>query len=463
MFKPTESQNFRFTYNRAYSTPANFSFFLDLIQAHNAGGLPYDVRAMGVPPEGGWDYRRSCSASLAGGLCMRSPFVSTLGAREHVRGRERGGVLPNGARHRQAAASLVGRRTRSHSERAQSHERAGGFGAALSRRQWQRGRSGVVTHIDPLKASFVNNYEVGYKGLAGNSTRLSASGWYQQRINFITAAQISTPNVFLEPNSLGAYLGAQITGALIAQGMPAAQAQATAAAAAPAIAAGLAKVPLGTVTFDNAKLANRPDVLFTYRNVDKTITLWGLDLGFDQTLTDRFSVEGTYSFVNKDSFSEVADPGAGPLRINSPKNKGSLTGHFNDDRRGFKAELRARYTEGFAVNSGVYASGVTFSSPGTTCNAATNVGCYQYPAVPTAILLDAGFSMSLPQPREGSKLVRERDQPAGPPGPDVRRCAVARPPRHDAAAVQLLRSQVSGLSSQVAGFRCCHRGPAAFV
>ena len=173
-----------------------------------------------------------------------------------------------------------------------------------------RGRSGVVTHIDPLKASFVNNYEVGYKGLAGNSTRLSAAGWYQQRINFITAAQISTPNVFLEPNSLGAYLGAQITGALIAQGMPAAQAQATAAAAAPAIAAGLAKVPVGTVTFDNAKLANRPDVIFTYRNVDKTITLWGLDLGFDQTITDRFSVEGTYSFVNKDSFSEVADPGA---------------------------------------------------------------------------------------------------------------------------------------------------------
>lgn len=400
VFKPTESQNFRFTYNRAYSTPANFSFFLDLIQAHNVNGLPYDVRAMGVPPEGGWDYRRSCSASLAGGLCMRSPFVSTLGAANTY-------VDANAAAYYQTALAII---------KPQLPASAAGLVPilnALNPTSTQVGSvlrylvgngaavdPASVTHIDPLKASFVNNYEVGYKGLAGNSTRLSAAGWYQQRINFITGAQISTPNVFLEPNSLGAYLGTEITKALVAQGMPAAQAQATAAAAVPFIAAGLAKVPVGTVPFDNAKLANRPDVMFTYRNVDKTITLWGLDLGFDQTLTDRFSVEGTYSFTNKDSFSEVSDPGAGPLRINSPKNKGSLTGHFNDDRRGFKAELRTRYTEGFAVNSGVYVSGVTFSSPGATC--ANNVGCYQYPAVPTAFLLDAGFTKSLPQIGKGA-------------------------------------------------------------
>lgn len=398
-FKPSESQNFRFTYNRAYSTPANFSFFLDLIQAHNAGGLPYDVRAMGVPPASGWDYRRSCAATLAGGYCMRSPFASSLGAANNF-------VDANAAAYYQTALAIV---------KPQLPASVAGLIPILNALNPTSAQVGSVlryligsgaavdpttlTHIDPLKASFVNNYEVGYKGLAGTSTRLSASAWYQQRINFITAAQISTPNVFMEPNSLGAYLGAQIAGALIAQGLPAAQAQATAAAAAPAIAAGLAKVPVGTVTFDNAKLANRPDVLFTYRNVDKTIELWGLDLGFDQTLTDRFSLEGTYSFVNKDSFSEVADPGAGPLRINSPKNKGTVTLHF-DDRSKFKAELRARYTEGFAVNSGVYASGVNFSLPGQTCTSATGVGCYQYPAVPTATLLDAGFT--LPMPKLGS-------------------------------------------------------------
>jgi iron complex outermembrane receptor protein len=400
-FKPAESQNFRFTYNRAYSTPANFSFFLDLIQAHNAGGLPYDVRAMGVPPSSGWDYRRSCSAALAGGLCMRSPFVSTLGAANTF-------VDANAAAYYQTALAIVKPQLPASVAALVPilnalNPTSTQVGSVL---RYLVGNGDVVspsslTHIDPLKASFVNNYEIGYKGLAGSSTRLSVSGWYQQRINFITAAQISTPNVFLEPNSLGAYLGAQITGALIAQGMPAAQAQATAAAAAPAIAAGLAKVPLGTVTFDNAKLANRPDVLFTYRNVDKTITLWGLDLGFDQTLDDRFSLEGTYSFVNKDSFSEVADPGAGPLRINSPKNKGSVTLHF-DNRAKFKAQVGARYTQGFAVNSGVYTSGVNFSLPGQTCVAATGAGCYQYPAVPTSTLLDAGFTLAIPQIGRGA-------------------------------------------------------------
>lgn len=322
-FKPTESQNFRFTFNRAYSTPANFSFFLDLIQAHNVSGLPYDVRAMGVPPATGWDYRRSCASALAGGLCMRSPFASTIGAANTF-------VDANAAAYYQTVLAIL---------TPQLNASAPALMPILSRLNPTSAQVGSVlrylvgntspvdpasvTRIDPLKASFVNNYEVGYKGLAGKSTNLSASMWYQQRINFITAAQISTPNVFMEPNSLGAYLGTQIVTALVASGMPLAQAQATAADAVPKIAAGFAAVPVGTVTFDNAKLANRPDVLFTYRNVDKTITLWGLDLGFDQTLNERFSLEANYSFVSKDSFPEVADPGAGPLRINAAKNKGA--------------------------------------------------------------------------------------------------------------------------------------------
>ena len=401
VFKPTESQNFRFTYNRAYSTPANFSMFLDLLQVRNAGGLPYNVRAMGVPPSEGWDYRRTCAAGLAGGLCMRSPFPSALGGVNTY-------VDANAAAYYQAALAAV---------RPQLPAAVAGLIPILNALNPTSAQVGSVlrylvgngdavapsslTRIDPLKASFVSNYEIGYKGLAGGSTRLSASGWYQQRINFITAAQIATPSVFIEPTSLGAYLGTAITTALVGQGMPLAQAQATAAAAVPGIAAGLARVPVGTVTFDNEKLANRPDVMFTYRNVDKTISLWGVDFGFDQTITDRVSLEGTYSFVNKDTFTEVSDPGAGPLRINAPKNKGSLTLHFNDQRRNLKTELRARYAEGFAVNSGVYSSGVRFALPGTSCTA-TGTGCYQYDAVPTATLLDAGFTLDLRRFAEGA-------------------------------------------------------------
>jgi outer membrane receptor for ferrienterochelin and colicins len=404
VFKATESQNFRFTYNRAYSTPANFSMFLDLIQLRNAGGLPYDVRAMGVPPDGGWDYRRTCASALAGGLCMRSPFGSSLGAANSF-------VDANAAAYYQAALAIV---------KPQLPASIAGLVPILnalnptstqvgSVLHWLVGSADAVnpaslTPIEPLKASFVNNYELGYKGLIGSGTRVSVSGWSQERINFVTAAQISTPSVFLDPTTLGAYLGAQITAALVAQGLPLTQAQATAAAAVPGITAGLAKVPLGTITFDNAKLANRPDVMFTYRNVDKTITLMGLDFGFDQTLTDRFSLEGTYSHVDKESFPEIDGGGGQPLRLNSPKNKGSLAGHFNDERRGFKAELRARHADGFAVNSGVYTSGVDFSVPGKQCvsEADTPDACYQYSAVPSATLIDAGFSLAVPRLGNGA-------------------------------------------------------------
>lgn len=398
VFKPTESQNFRFTYNRAYSTPANFSMFLDLLQVRNAGGLPYNVRAMGVPPDGGWDYRRTCAAGLAGGLCMRSPFPSTLGAVNTY-------VDANAAAYYRAAVAAISSQLPAsllpilNSLNPTSTQVGSvmryliGNGDAVS--------PSSLRHIDPLKASFTNNYEVGYKGLVGGSTRLSVSGWSQQRINFITAAEIATPNVFMEPNSLGAYLGTAIVTALVGQGMPLAQAQATAAAAVPAIAGGLARIPVGTVTFDNEKLANRPDVMFTYRNVDKTISLWGVDLGFDQTINDQLSLEGTYSFVNKDSFTEMADPSGQPLRINAPKNKGSLALHFDDARRNFKTEVRARYTEGFAINSGVYASGVNFARPGQAC-VANGAGCYQYAPVPTSTLLDAGFTLALPRIGKGA-------------------------------------------------------------
>jgi len=399
VYKPAESQNFRFTYNRAYSTPANFSMFLDLLQARNVGGLPFNVRAMGVPPEGGWDYRRTCAPGLAGGLCMRSPFPSALGTPNTYVDANAAAYFPAviQALSSRLPANLLPILTALNPTSAQvgSVMRYLGDSVAVN--------PSSLTPIEPLKASFVNNYEIGYKGLAGGSTRLSASGWYQQRINFITAAQNSTPNVFMDSTSLRTYLTTQITAALVAQGVPQAQAQATATAAAQQLTPGLASVPLGTVTFDNQKLANRPDVMYTYRNVDRTISLWGVDVGFDQTLTPRFSLEGTYSFVNKATFDVVSDPRSDSLRLNAPKNKGSLTLRFDDVARNFKSELRARYTEGFAVNSGVYASNVNEQLPGqTTCPPTGGTGCYQYAPVPTATLIDAGFTLGLPNIAKGA-------------------------------------------------------------
>ena len=73
MFKPSEDQSFRATFNRAFSTPSNNNLFLDILAAPNVGGSPFNVRALGVP-EGGFHFRGYCGAGGVSDLCMRSPW-----------------------------------------------------------------------------------------------------------------------------------------------------------------------------------------------------------------------------------------------------------------------------------------------------------------------------------------------------------------------------------------------------
>ena len=71
VFKPTDEQNFRVTYNHAFSTPTTNNLFLDLL----AGRIPsngtqlFGVRALGVP-KAGFQFMRNCATGL-GSFCMR--------------------------------------------------------------------------------------------------------------------------------------------------------------------------------------------------------------------------------------------------------------------------------------------------------------------------------------------------------------------------------------------------------
>ena len=51
-FKPTPSQHFRVTYNRAFATPANYQFFADETVQPLAPGLPYQLQLVGMPTTG---------------------------------------------------------------------------------------------------------------------------------------------------------------------------------------------------------------------------------------------------------------------------------------------------------------------------------------------------------------------------------------------------------------------------
>lgn len=395
VFKPIENHNLRATYNRAFQTPANFSFFLDLPQSSNIGGLPYNIRARGNPPKTGWQYERSCTGVAAGGLCMRSPFLPNNGA-----------FVPAAANiaYRGVVTALQPRIVGGLQAAGIPAAQAQGIAAFLQAQN--PGATDVGTRvafindpgtvnrapaefqdIRPLEASYNTTYELGYKGLLGQRARLAVDLWSQERGDVGTPAGLATPNVFFNGQALGAYIATRLATPQAAggAGLPAAQAQAIAAALAPTLAA----VPVGLVTFANGN-TNAVDILATYQSLDKKVTLWGTDVAFDYLFTDRLSAAATFSRISDKVFEEVRGADGRALMLNAPDYTASLAVRMQaPQERGFGWELRGRYANAFPVNSGVYASGVSFPLPGATAGGPTT---FQYEAVPVNMMADAGVN-----------------------------------------------------------------------
>jgi len=390
LFKPTETQNIRATYNRAFSTPANFSFFLDLPQAFIpiTPTIGYQVRGLGVPSSG-FRFRRDCSTG-AGGLCMRSPFP-IVGPTGGVTGAPNTVVDANASQYYRTLVggsqqAIVSALLAAGVTPANAPQVFGAlFGANTSAVQTtlrlfrppsgNQGASFVqvqpssVEDVERLKATTTDAYELGYKGILGRRARLAIDLWYQRKTNFTTAAQNVTPNAFFDGASLGQAIGAALAAEAQAGRVPVA----AVAPLATALTTQLAQVPVGTVVPDSP-LADTPSLFFSYRNIDKTIDYSGIDLAIDYILTDRVTVIGTYSWVSDVLFPEMSN-GPDTLTLNSPDNKATLTARYRDEVSGLSFELRGRYANAFPVNSGVYVGNV-----------------------PVNAFLDAQFSWRLPIP-----------------------------------------------------------------
>ena len=400
IFKPSQNQNLRLTYNRAFNTPANFSFFLDLLALRNPSGLPFNVRAMGNPPKEGWQFNRSCTGAI-GNFCMRSGFVPSslngapmipafagLGLPGLVFGQQTairtnlatalqgGGVpAPQASAIAQAIVNdLMGVRP----------ELAGIQTVLRSLGSTTDIDPASITDLEPLAASFNNTYEVGYKGLMGQRVRFDVATYYQSRGDVSTPATIATPSAHMVPASAAAYMQPRIQAILQNSGFSAAQAAATATAMANTLSTNFAPVPMGTVTFDDARLAPGADVIATYRRLDKEVELWGTDVAMDFLLTDVVTLTGTYGYASKVVFEDVVDQRNAPFTLNAPGHKASLTARYASPIRAWGGELRGRYMDGFPVNSGVYSSYGTFADP--------DGGTYNYNSVPVNMLVDAGVN-----------------------------------------------------------------------
>jgi outer membrane receptor for ferrienterochelin and colicins len=134
-------------------------------------------------------------------------------------------------------------------------------------------------------------------------------------------------------------------------------------------------------------LYDQPYLVFSYQKATGSVDVHGIDLAADFLLDRGWSVAATYSNLNKNVFPDA--PGAtasNPLAANTPKHRATTTVRYENQSKGYSAEVRGRYSDAFPVNSGVFNS---YGIPTTAV---------KYPPVPVNALLDVGFSWAVPVP-----------------------------------------------------------------
>ena len=351
VFRPSEDQNFRVTFNRAFSTPTSNNLFLDI----SAGGIPipgtngYDVRAMGTP-ETGFTWNETCTGGLQN-FCMYSPFLpgQQLPANGAVLFNSLIPVIVQGAAAANPALQpLVATMT----QLLTAGNPLGAINSVLLRLNTEDSSFNPdldgPTPIERLKPTITNTVELGYKGLLGGRFLLAADVYRSKVEDFVGPLRVETPHVFLDPATTGAYIGQQLQpiagllGPLFSDVVT-------------GLTQGMAQIPLGSVVPDQI---DAETVLVAYRNFGD-VTFWGADFAGQFLATDRVSIDGSLSIVSKDCFDGNEDgtvncSTTADIALNAPKTKGSVGLRFDDERSGFAVDGRARFTKGFPMNSGVF-------------------------------------------------------------------------------------------------------------
>ena len=160
--------------------------------------------------------------------------------------------------------------------------------------------------------------------------------YYTKKNDFVSPLIIETPLLFLDEDDLVTYLTPFLAGLDPVVGP----------AQAAALGAGIAQIPLGVVSSDQVG-AQGADLIASYRNLGD-FNLWGADVAFQVSLTNRWSVGGVYSHISEDYIQITSQS---PVALNAPKDKGSLNVTFRDVVSGFTASGGVRFTSSFPANS----------------------------------------------------------------------------------------------------------------
>lgn len=378
VYQPNSSQNFRATYNRAYSTPDNNNLFLDILQKPDVYGIGagfseslgyepnIDLRVQGVP-ESGFTWRMTDA-----GPSFRSPFAPLAGltTSDFIDFNDpaftnvmwtvgRGAVLANVPPALQAAVALVAPPT------------VTGVNNTLMTLDPDIGSlvpSTVndIADIDRLEPTITNTFELGYKGDLGNRFSFSFDAYRTDKDNFIGPLTVETPNVLLDPATLAAYLGPQFAASYAAaspttqgtlllldevsaggngNGTPVDELTAM-------FTSGAASIPFGTVSPEQAYV---PDaVLVTYRNFGD-VSFYGADFAFAYHLHRSWDLGGSYSYVSKNFFEKNEDQ-VHDINLNAPQHKFALSLRWSHSEHGLTAQARYRWVDAFEMDSPFFGS-----------------------------------------------------------------------------------------------------------
>lgn len=382
VWRPNQENTLRATYNRAFSTPTTLNLFLDISAGTIASGtFPlYDVRALGSTGNG-LQFRRTDGAPDS-----KSPFnaagpqaflATTTGNLWQLALRAIG--LSNPALAEQLAQlpppTSEQVRVEARTLNPTAPEGTPPFFSTPGICSPGAGGQPVcdltrVPDLPLLRPTITNTFEVGYKGLLGESLLLSANAYYSRIVDFTSALQVSTPHAFLNASDIEAYLQGY--------GFPAEQARAVALA----IGGDLndpdeAGIPLSVMTYDRST-GGLPVAALTYQNLGD-VDLFGWDLAATYVLGGHWELGATVAWVSDDTF----DTGTELVPLNAPTFKGSLGLRYRNEESGWNAGGLLRGQNGFPANSGVYVGDV--KGFGTLD---LNVG-YRFPtARPVTVQLD---------------------------------------------------------------------------
>ena len=335
VFRPADEHVVRLTFNRAFETPTPQDLFSDFPVLVGAGGLPFNVRSVGVPTSG-FAFPRSCGG--ASGLCMRSPYTGAQATLIDATAAWAGVVqLAKAA----AWGDLSGIPAPTGTQVASVLRVADIGGASPS---FSTIDPSAVTDVPALRPTVTNTLEAGYKGQLGDRFRVALDVYYEWRKDFIGPPQVITPSVFLDATSLATYLTSYLS-----------PSDATRLATLIAGVSGSAAnpgLPLGTVA-PTGPLGGSADVLVTYRNFGALHRL-GSDVGAQWNMFDGVSLTGAYSWTNKLLWTRSELGGISDLALNAPGRRFSLALQRRDAVRGYSAYARLRYAGAFPMNSGAY-------------------------------------------------------------------------------------------------------------